>query len=67
MVYERVYHEAGARTQMHLPYRGLVDLIRGAGKRPVERDSFYQAVREDFDDLADPLGADAAAHAIHAA
>lgn len=51
VVYERVYHEAGARTQMHLPYHGLVELIRGAGKRPVERDSFYQSVREVFDDL----------------
>jgi hypothetical protein len=28
----------------------LVRLIRGAGKRPVERDSLYQAVRENFDD-----------------
>lgn len=51
VVYERVYHEAGARTQMHLPYHGLVELIRGAGKRPVERDSFYQPVRDVFDDL----------------
>src|SRR5574338_1019899 len=50
VVYERVYHEAGARTQMHMPYLGLVRLIRGAGKRPVERDSLYRAVREDFDD-----------------
>lgn len=50
VVYERVYHEAGARTQMHMPYLGLVRLIRGAGKRPVERDSLYRTVREDFDD-----------------
>ncbi len=49
VVYERVYHEAGARTQMHLPYEGLVELIRGAGKRPVERDSLYREVRSDFD------------------
>jgi hypothetical protein len=35
---------------MHLPYMDLVSLIRGAGKRPVERDSLYQAVRETFDD-----------------
>jgi aminodeoxyfutalosine synthase len=51
VVYERIYHEAGAHTEMHMPYSGLVELIRGAGKRPVERDSLYQSVRENFDDL----------------
>ncbi|HEU4589096.1 MAG TPA: aminofutalosine synthase MqnE [Gemmatimonadales bacterium] len=50
VVYERVYHEAGAQTQMHMPYMGLVELIRGAGRRPVERDSLYRPVREQFDD-----------------
>ncbi len=50
VVYERIYHEAGAHTAMHMPYMDLVDLIRGAGKRPVERDSLYQPVRESFDD-----------------
>ncbi|MEP7228301.1 MAG: aminofutalosine synthase MqnE [Gemmatimonadales bacterium] len=60
VVYERIYHEAGAHTDMHLPYMDLVRLIRGAGKVPVERDSLYQTVREDFDDLppTDPVGAD---------
>ncbi|HLG05948.1 MAG TPA: hypothetical protein VI383_07350, partial [Gemmatimonadales bacterium] len=48
VVYERVYHEAGARTAMHLPYGDLVGLIRGAGKRPVERDSLYRPIRDDF-------------------
>lgn len=68
VVYERVYHEAGASTQMHLPYKGLVEMIRGVGKRPVERDSFYRSVREDFDGLTDQ-GAQpgAAAPAVHAA
>src|SRR3954454_24252528 len=33
VVYERVYHEAGAHTQMHMPYLELVRPIRGAGKR----------------------------------
>jgi aminodeoxyfutalosine synthase len=51
VVYERIYHEAGAHTEMHMPYMDLVRLIRGAGKRPVERDSLYRSVREDFDDL----------------
>lgn len=68
VVYERIYHEAGATTEMHMPYLGLVGLIRGAGKRPVERDSLYQVVREAFDDL-DPAapGMGAAAPVVHAA
>jgi aminodeoxyfutalosine synthase len=45
VVYERVYHEAGARTPMELAYDDLVRLIRDAGKVPVERDSLYQPVR----------------------
>jgi aminodeoxyfutalosine synthase len=45
VVYERVYHEAGAQTPMELTYDGLVELIRGAGKSPVERDSLYRPVR----------------------
>ena len=44
VVYERIYHEAGARTPMELAYDDIVRLIRGAGKVPVERDSLYQAV-----------------------
>ncbi len=50
VVFERIYHEAGAHTAMHLPYMDLVRLIRGAGKVPVERDSLYQTVRDDFDE-----------------
>ncbi|MGQ0703857.1 MAG: aminofutalosine synthase MqnE [Gemmatimonadales bacterium] len=69
VVYERIYHEAGARTEMHLPYGELVRLIRGAGKRPVERDSLYRVVRENFDDLppawSSPNGA--GAPVVHAA
>jgi aminodeoxyfutalosine synthase len=45
VVYERVYHEAGARTPMEMTYDGLLKLIRGAGKTPVERDSLYQPLR----------------------
>ncbi len=45
VIYERVYHEAGARTPMELTYDGLVELIRGAGKKAVERDSLYRSVR----------------------
>ena len=67
VVYERIYHEAGARTAMHLPYGELVRLIRGAGKRPVERDSLYQTVRESFDDCPDDFTAAASAPVVHAA
>jgi aminodeoxyfutalosine synthase len=45
VVFERVYHEAGAGTPMWLSYDQIVGLIRGAGKEPVERDSLYQTVR----------------------
>jgi aminodeoxyfutalosine synthase len=50
VVFERVYHEAGAATPMWLSYDGIVSLVRGAGKEPVERDSLYQPVRtfEDY-------------------
>lgn len=54
VVYERVYHEAGATTQMHMQYHDLVDLIRRAARKPVERDSLYQVVRETFEDVAVP-------------
>jgi len=45
VVYERVYHEAGAETPMEMLYDDLVRLIRGAGKVAVERDSLYQPIR----------------------
>lgn len=68
VVYERIYHEAGARTDMHMPYLGLVRLIRGAGRRPVERNSLYEVVRDSFDEL-DPSqpGMGAAVPTVHAA
>lgn len=56
VIFERIYHEAGAHTEMHLPYLDLVELIRGAGKIPVERDSLYRTVRESFDDLRPAAG-----------
>jgi aminodeoxyfutalosine synthase len=45
VVFERVYHEAGAGTPMWLSYDQIIGLIRGAGKTPVERDSLYQPMR----------------------
>jgi aminodeoxyfutalosine synthase len=45
VVFERVYHEAGAGTPMWLSYDQIVELIQGAGRVPVERDSLYRPVR----------------------
>jgi aminodeoxyfutalosine synthase len=49
VVREKIYHEAGAHTAQAMTLDQLLRLIRGAGKVPVERDSFYQIVRT-FDD-----------------
>jgi aminodeoxyfutalosine synthase len=67
VVYERIYHEAGAHTDMHLPYMDLVELIRGAGKVPVERDSLYQTVRETFEDMFAPASVGGTRTTVHAA
>ncbi len=45
VVFERVYHEAGAGTPMWMSYDDIVGLIRGAGKEPVERDALYRPIR----------------------
>ena len=57
VVFERVYHEAGAGTPMWLSYDQIIGLIKGAGKTPVERDSLYQVVRtfEDWVPKAEPV------------
>ena len=51
VVREKIYHEAGATTSQQMTLDELVRLIRGAGKRPAERDSFYSVLRT-FDDPA---------------
>jgi aminodeoxyfutalosine synthase len=51
VVYERVYHEAGAETPMMMSYGQLVRMIKDAGKEPVERNSLYEDIRSfDADD-----------------
>ena len=51
VVYERVYHEAGAETPMSMSYGELVRFIKAAGKIPVERNTLYETVRTfDSDD-----------------
>ena len=46
VVLEKITHDAGADTPIGLPFDEIVRLIRDAGKRPVERDSLYNAIRE---------------------
>jgi aminodeoxyfutalosine synthase len=46
VVREKIYHEAGAHTAQGLSLDEILRLIRGAKKLPVERDSFYNVVRE---------------------
>ena len=67
VVYERVYHEAGAKTPMMMSYSDLVRFIRGAGKQPVERNSLYDAVRTFDDDEIpdDPVGSTANSRPVH--
>ncbi len=51
VVYERVYHDAGAHTPLGMSYEGLIEFIQAAGKTPVERDSRYNTVNEFDSDL----------------
>ena len=43
---ERIYHMAGAKTPQELTRAELVQLIRDAGRVPVERDTLYRTVAE---------------------
>ena len=49
VVREKIYHEAGAHTAQAMSLDELLRTIRGAGKVPAERDSFYRIIRT-FDD-----------------
>ncbi len=46
VVEEKITHMAGARTSECLSVGELLMLIRGAGCRPVERDTVYNVIRE---------------------
>ncbi|HRP08013.1 MAG TPA: CofH family radical SAM protein [Gemmatimonadales bacterium] len=69
VVFERIYHDAGARTDLGMEYSTLVGLIRDAGKLPMERDSLYQPLRTDFGDLVMPRGGESSRSlpVVHAA
>lgn len=45
VVREKIYHAVGATTQQSMTLDDLLRLIRGAGKIPAERDSFYNVLR----------------------
>lgn len=51
VVREKIYHAVGARTSQAMSLDALIRLIRGAGKEPAERDSFYNVLRtfEDYE------------------
>jgi aminodeoxyfutalosine synthase len=51
VVREKIYHAVGAGTPQGMTLDALLALIRGAGKVPAERDSFYRVLRT-FDDAA---------------
>jgi len=46
VVREKIYHAVGAHTPQGMTLPQLLSLIRGAGKVPAERDSFYHVLRE---------------------
>ena len=45
IVEERIYHDAGATTSQGLRRGELLQLIRKAGREPVERDTLYRPVQ----------------------
>jgi aminodeoxyfutalosine synthase len=53
VIREKIYHAVGAKTQQAMSLDELLRLIRGAGKQPAERDSFYRVIRT-FEPAADP-------------
>ncbi|MCD8500461.1 MAG: aminofutalosine synthase MqnE [Bacillaceae bacterium] len=46
LVEERISHSAGATTSLGLTRQELIHLIKGANKKPVERDTFYHTIKE---------------------
>jgi aminodeoxyfutalosine synthase len=53
VVREKIYHEAGAHTAQAMSLDEILRIIRGAGKQPAERDSFYNVLRT-FDEPTPP-------------
>ncbi len=57
VVREKIYHAVGAHTPQAMTLDAILTLIRGAGKLPAERDSFYRILRTSFEPAAVPAGA----------
>jgi aminodeoxyfutalosine synthase len=57
VVRERIYHAVGAHTPQGMTLDALLELIRGAGKIPAERDSFYNVLRVFDTPAREPVGA----------
>ena len=57
VVREKIYHAVGAHTPQGMTLDGLLNLIRGAGKVPAERDSFYNVLRTFDTPEPAPVGA----------
>ena len=60
VVREKIYHAVGAHTPQGMSLDAILALIRGAGKTPAERDSFYNVLRTFDGPAAAPRGAEAA-------
>lgn len=50
--HELIYHDAGATTPQMLTVEQIQELIREAGRDPVERDTLYQRVHRDPQDFS---------------
>lgn len=48
VVEEKIAHDAGAQTGQYLPKERLVNMIKAAGREPVQRDTLYNVVKEGF-------------------
>ncbi|MBM7855896.1 aminodeoxyfutalosine synthase [Desulfohalotomaculum tongense] len=48
VVEENIAHDAGADTDQYMPKKRLVEMIKAAGRYPVERDTLYNVLGEGF-------------------
>jgi aminodeoxyfutalosine synthase len=62
--HELIYHDAGATTPEFLSVERLENLIREAGREPIERDTLYRRVVRDSADLQDWRVGDAITAAV---
>jgi aminodeoxyfutalosine synthase len=46
VVEEKIVHAAGAVTEQVFQKNRIIDMIREAGRRPVERDTLYETLHE---------------------